>query len=196
VKNRQQLLVIIAIAIAVLYIGDKLILPPITKHWDDRKKAIAKLREDIKGGQDLVNNEQNLHRRWNYMATNTLPIDTADAVQQVYNAIQLWGEKAGRRYINVSGVTPQWKHDEENGYSTLECRIEATGTLTGITQFLYEIETDPMALKVELVELNSRDETGSQFTLGLQLSGLVLGQAQPGSVPASAPQTASARVEE
>ena len=52
--------------------------------------------------------------------------------------------------------------------------MEATGNLRTLTQFLYDIEKDPLALKLESVELSARDTGGQQLTLGLQISGLVL----------------------
>jgi hypothetical protein len=52
--------------------------------------------------------------------------------------------------------------------------VEASGNLGTLSQFLYDIEKDPMALKLESVELSAHDTGGQQLTLGLQLSGLVL----------------------
>ena len=57
---------------------------------------------------------------------------------------------------------------------TLNCRVEASGDLGTLSRFIYDIEKDPMALKLESVELSARDTTGQQLTLNLQISGLVL----------------------
>ena len=57
---------------------------------------------------------------------------------------------------------------------TVECRADAFGSLQAITRFLYEIERDPLALKIESVEINARDRAGQQLSLGLQVSGLRL----------------------
>jgi hypothetical protein len=40
--------------------------------------------------------------------------------------------------------------------------------------FLYSIEKDPLALKLEMVEISTRDPEGQVLNLGLQISGLVL----------------------
>ena len=53
------------------------------------------------------------------------------------------------------------------------CRLEASGDLGAVSRFLYEVETDPMALKVQSVEITARDNEGRQMALGMQLSGLV-----------------------
>jgi hypothetical protein len=57
---------------------------------------------------------------------------------------------------------------------TLNCRVEASGTLGTLSQFLYSIEKGPMPLKPDSVELTARENTGQQLTLGLQISGLAL----------------------
>ena len=40
--------------------------------------------------------------------------------------------------------------------------------------FLYEVEKDPVGLKVDSVEISSRDDNGRQLALGLQVSGLLI----------------------
>ena len=44
---------------------------------------------------------------------------------------------------------------------------------------MYELETDPMALKVQSVEMTAKDNTGSVIGLGVQISGLVLTGLEP-----------------
>ena len=68
---------------------------------------------------------------------------------------------------------PQWKNDSTN-YMTLNCRVEASGNLGTLSQFIYDIEKGPMALKLDSVELSAHDNTGQQLTLDLQISGLAL----------------------
>jgi len=48
-----------------------------------------------------------------------------------------------------------------------------------VTRLLYEIEKDPMGVKIQNMEITSRDETGQQLTLGLQVSGLILNPEKP-----------------
>jgi hypothetical protein len=75
--------------------------------------------------------------------------------------------------VIISAITPQWKHDSDD-YMTFECRVDAAGDLGRLSRFLYSVEREPMALKLDLVELSARDKDGQQLSLGLQFSGLVL----------------------
>lgn len=174
IKNRQQLLIIVTVVAVALFAGDRLVLTPLLNMWKARAKRISDLRKDISRGNSLVQREQlpgqSIHGRWLQMTNNTLPNNTSAAEQQVFKAIDLWAQDTG---VAISAITPQWKHDSDD-YMTFECRVDAAGDLGKLTRFLYSVERDPMALKLELVELGARDKEGQQLSLGLQLSGLVL----------------------
>jgi Tfp pilus assembly protein PilO len=170
IKNRQQVLVIGAIVAIVLFAGDHLVLSPLLKEWSARSTRITELRRQITQGRMLVQREQGIRNRWQQMSRRALPNNTSAAEQQVVQAIDLCAQNSG---VAISAITPQWKHDSDD-YTTYECRVDAAGDLDKLNHFLYGIERNPMALKLELLELGARDKDGQQISLGLQLSGLVL----------------------
>ncbi len=170
IKNRQQVLVVAAVAAIALLVGDRLVLTPLTKAWSTRAARIAELRKNITQGKMLLQREQSIRSRWDQMSHNTLPKNTSAAEQQVFKAIDLWAQDSG---VVISAITPQWKHDSDD-YMTFECRVDAAGDLGKLSRFLYSVERDPMALRLESVELGARDKEGKQLSLGLQLGGLVL----------------------
>jgi len=170
IESRQQLLLVLAIAAAVLFAGDRLLYEPLSKWWKARSDRIVALRRQMDHGRLLIQREQSLRSRWEQMRTNTLPDNTSLAEQQVLKAFDGWSRESG---VTVIGITPQWKDDADD-YRTLNCRVEATGDLEALSRFLYDIEEDPMALKLDSVELSARDNSGQQLTLGLQISGLYL----------------------
>ena len=145
------------------------------KVWSGRATRIGELRKQITQGKMLVLREQSIRSRWEQMSRNALPNNSSAAEQQVYKAIDLWAQNSG---VALSAITPQWKHDSDD-YMTFECRVDAAGDLGKLSRFLYSVERDPMALKLELVELGARDKEGQQLSLGLQLSGLVLNTPTP-----------------
>ncbi len=170
IKNRQQFLMVAAIAAVALLAGDRLVLSPLLKAWSGRATRLSELRKQLARGNMLLQREQSIRGRWQDMSRKTLPTDPSAAEQQVSRAIDQWAQNNG---IAISAITPQWKHDSDD-YMTFECRVDAAGDLGKLTRFLYSVERDPMALELELVELGARDKEGQQLSLGLQLSGLVL----------------------
>jgi Tfp pilus assembly protein PilO len=168
-KNRQQLLLFVAIAAAGLFAADKLIATPLSHFWTARAKRIAELRKKIQDGTELQRREMALRRNWEHMRSNSLPNNSSVAEQQVFRAFDQWSQDSG---VTINSISPQWKHDADE-YMTLQCRVEAAGDLSRLTRFLYDIEKDPMALKFEIMELSAHDTDGQQLALGLQVSGLV-----------------------
>jgi Tfp pilus assembly protein PilO len=170
INNRQQLLTVAAIAVVALFAADKLLIGPLTQFWKDRSKTIGELHERVTRGKNMIDRERALRSTWERMRTNTLPTDESVAEEQILKAFRKW-ERDSR--VTITSISPQSKHDSDE-FTTIQCRIEASGTIESMNHFLYDLEKDPMALKLELVELSSHDTEGQQMLLGLQVSGLIL----------------------
>lgn len=173
IENRQQGLVVGVAVIAALFVANQLIINPLTSLWKARAGKIVALHRQIDRGTAVLNREGVTRSRWTHMQTNTLPVNSSQAEQQILKAFDSWAQKSR---VTITSITPQWKRDADE-YMTLDCRVDASGDMQTLTQFLYDIENDPMALKLESVELSSHDNAGQQLTLGLQVSGLVLAAA-------------------
>lgn len=169
-KNRQQLLMALALGVVGIWAADNLVISPLIAAWNSRTKAIADLRKKVADGQQLLARERSLRDRWKVMQTNTLPAEVSVAEGRVLGAFDGWSRDSR---VSVTSIKPQWKRTADD-FMVLECRVDAAGSLSTLTRFLYEVEADPLALKVDSVEIGSRDSTGGQLTLGLQVSGLVL----------------------
>ncbi|HVV00577.1 MAG TPA: hypothetical protein VHH88_04395 [Verrucomicrobiae bacterium] len=170
IKNRQQLLLILAIAVIALFAADHIIFTPLGNLWTSRSKEIAKLKNDVNRGQSLMRRQDSLREHWDRMRTNALPANRSLAEQQVLKAFDRWAQDSR---LTVTSVSPQWRDTDD--YSTLECRVEGTGSLDAVRRFLYDLEKDPSALRFESIEVSSRDAEGQQLSIAMQIGGLVLG---------------------
>ena len=171
VNNRQRLLIVLTICVVALFAADSLVITPLTQSWKKRSEDIAQLQKSLRTGEALLEREQATQKRWNDMRKNTLPVNVSLAEQEVLKSFDKWSEEAR---ISVSSLKPQWKRGATDDYSLLECRVDASGSLAALARFVYEVEKSPMALKVEALELSSRDNDGQQLALGLLVSGLRL----------------------
>ena len=79
--------------------------------------------------------------------------------------------------ITFTALNPQW-HSHEEGYATLECRASATGDQAGIARFLYELETDPLAVRLENCEIATSDKEGRRLVLAARFTALRLREDQ------------------
>lgn len=170
VKNRQDLLVVVTVCAAALFVGVNFVFTPLQGWWTQRQIQIKKLQDQVKDGKGLIAREQIDRAHWDNMRTNALPGVTSDAEQQFLTAIDGWSRNSG---AEITSIMPQWKNDATN-YMTLDCRVEAAGELSQLSQFIYNIEHGPMMVRVDSVELSAHDNTGQQLTLGVEINGLAL----------------------
>ena len=170
IKNRQQILTIAAIAVLGLFAADKLVFDPLVAVWKAKAKRIQELHTQIAQSQGLLKREGSIRGRWSQMERNTLTNNASAAEQQLFGAIDSWRQDSR---VAINGATPQWRHDADE-YMTYQCRMDASGNLASLSKFLYDIEKDPMALRLDSIEISARDKEGQQLVLALQVSGLVL----------------------
>jgi len=169
ISRRQQLLGILAIAVVALLAGDRLLFTPLWQAWKARSARIVQFKKQVTDGTQLLDRESSLRDKWHAMRTNTLSGEVSAVENQLLKAFDRWSQESR---IGISSIKPQKRTADD--YETMECRVEAFGSLPALSRFLYEIEKDPLGLKVEVVEIAARDTAGEQLTLGLQVSGLYL----------------------
>jgi len=170
IESRQQKLILITILAFGLFTADRLVIEPLAGIWKDRAVRLKSLRKQVEEGAFLLQREQSLRARWEQMRTNSLPGNTSMAEQQLLKAFDAWAQESR---VTITGITPQWKHDSDD-YVTWDCHVDATGDLAALMHLLYSVEKNPMALKLEAVDLTSRDNTGREMTMGMRINGLVL----------------------
>lgn len=170
IKTRQDVLVVVTIAVVGLAILVNFIFPPIADWWSGRQKEIADLRQKVKNGNQMINRESAIRNHWREMHDNALPSTMSDAEQQFLKQMDGWSHESG---AEITSIMPQWKNDGTN-YITLDCRVETSGDLNSLTRFIYSIEQGPMMVRLDSVELSSHDATGQQLTLGVEINGLAL----------------------
>lgn len=168
-KQRQHLLALAAMLCVGALIGDQLILTPLLNVWDERSTRIVELEESLQKGHVLVSREEPIKKRLADMKESALPGVLAVAENQILRSVDRW-EQASR--FRRTSMKLQWREFEDEKYRTLECRAAGLGSIETIARFLYELEKDPLPLKLEEVEMTARDESGGYLTLGIVFSGL------------------------
>jgi len=167
--NREKYLTIASIGVISLFVLDKMIVAPLTNLWDSRAKEIDYLTKDVTKGRQLVAREEMLRERWAEMNMRALPEDRPDAESQIFTSIDEWSRSAR---LKTSRIIPNWR--DEDDHSKLNFRVEATGDMEAVMRFLYDLDGERLAMRVESFDLGSLDKRGKNLALDLMLSGLEL----------------------
>lgn len=173
--HRQRLLLILALTVAGIWLGDRLVVTPLTKAWKERSARIVDLEKRVTQGSLLLARETVIRDRWSGIKTNTFSEELSVAESRVLKAFDRWSQESR---MSILSIKPQWRRNGED-YMTLECRVDAYGSLGNITRFLYEIEKTALGVKVDSFEISPRDNNAQQLTLGLQVSALRLQTLEP-----------------
>jgi len=169
-KLRERILVIAAVVGIVLLMGDKLIVSPLFRVWKTRAERISQLKQNLENGSVLLERKDAIDRKWRDMNERSLSLDIAAAENKILNAVNRW---ASQSRLNMTSLKPRWLHDEENS-KKLEFRLTGSGDVESVSRFLYEIENDPLAIKLEDIEISSRDDRGRELELSVRFTGLIL----------------------
>jgi len=170
-KKREKMLLIAALVAGGLLLLNYVVITPLTNSWNARQDRIQDLKNTIATGHTLQQNAKAIEDEWNRMYTNTLPVNPTLAESQLFKAFQNWAQSS---QVNLVSQKPQPKDSEDPAYFNEEWHADVTGSLKPIFDFLICVEGSPMGLKVDSVELSTRDDRGSQLALGLTVSGLIL----------------------
>jgi Tfp pilus assembly protein PilO len=169
-KFRERILVVAAGVCIVLLMGDRFIVTPLYRLWKARAERISLLKQNLEKGALLLDRKGDIDQRWLDMNERSLSADIAEAENKILNAVNSW---ASRSSFNLSSIKPRWLHDEVNS-KKLEFRLSGTGDVESLYRFLYEIESDSLAIKLEDIEISSRDEKTRDLALSVRFTGLIL----------------------
>jgi hypothetical protein len=170
-EQRMTWLKIAAAAVVGLLLLDRFVVTPAARHWQDQSERIAVLREQVDRGHLLLDRETAIRERWDAMLRDDLPENVSEAENELFKAIARWVRDSR---VSLTSLTPLWRSHEQ-GFQTLECRATATGTQAALSRFLYELETEPLAVRLETSEITARDDKGQQLTLNVRFTALQLG---------------------
>lgn len=168
-RHEKRLALIVALCVGAL-VADRFVLTPLFGLWTERAGRITELNESIAKGELLVDREEIIKSRWAEMQARSLPDNKSVSESRVLGSISQWTREAG---LNLSSVKPRWPKAADT-HKTLQVQVLAEGDLESITRFLYSVEQDATALRVESVEITARDEYGSRLRLEVNLDGLIL----------------------
>lgn len=168
-EKRKRLLLIVAGVCISAWLADRLVFTPLYHLWTARSTEIEQLGQDIAKGAGLLDRQPALEARWDGMKKRALPNRVADAETAVLESVSRWTNDS---HLSVTSVKPRWNPPEKES-RTLEIQLEATGTIEALTKFAYDLESDPLPLRVEDLEIVSQDEKGGRLNLALRFTALV-----------------------
>ncbi|MBG88545.1 MAG: hypothetical protein CMO80_16820 [Verrucomicrobiales bacterium] len=167
--NREATLKLSAGIVIALFFFDKAVVGPLTAKWKKTAEKIAYVEEDVTKGEQLLKREDALRSRWADMRENAMPAERSETENLVLERIGNW---AGDARMDISQYNPNWR--DEDDHAKYVCRLEGSGDMEAVMRFLYDLDGDEQGIRVESLELISRDKSGRRLGVDVTLSGLEL----------------------
>jgi hypothetical protein len=120
--------------------------------------------------QSLFESQRRLTPRYKAMLADGFRNDT-EAESRVLRALREWSDGAA---VTLSSVKPE-RVASDNGLKEMTFVVAGKGTLRSVAQFLYEIETAALPIKVKNMQIGLASEGADSMSLQLRLSALYLG---------------------
>ncbi len=165
---RERLLMAGAAAGLLLLGLDRLAFTPFLNAWRNRADEIRRLRTDVEQGAALMDQETRWLRWRDDLAARLLPAAPGEAESRVLSQMDGWARAAG---LALHSLRPRWTEGPDRA-PRLEFQVAGSGSLQSVTAFLYQVETSPIAIAVEQLELVPRNPEGTEVSLDLRVSGL------------------------
>lgn len=169
-QKRKKLLLILAISCVGILIADRLVITPYFRSFSARSEKIRELKAELERGQLLLSRANSIRGEWLLMEKGSLTTDRTAAEGIVFDRLNKWRRESD---VTFTAINPNWLQGDQI-HTIYEVRITAVGSLEQVARFLYTIETDPIAVRVEEAQISSEDERGQKLRLTVRLSFLQL----------------------
>ena len=172
-NKREKLLLTVALVVVAILVGDRLVFTPLINSWQTRGAEIVELKGKVDNGNKLLPRYQSNIEKWQTYFRGNLNSTNSIAEDEILRAIENWTGDSG---ILLTSIKPQWQNHDDR-YRTYDVRLVAEGTMREAVEFVHAIESDELPLKIEQLELASREKTGKLISVSVHFTGLQLGEA-------------------
>ena len=168
-SKRERILAIATIAVVGFLVLSKFLIDPVADRFKQREMRKQQLLLELNEAQNLLQRRRLLEKKWKTLLSDGLR-NEVEAESRVARALDGWSRQAR---LTLSSVKPE-RVASDKGFKEMTFAVAGTGTLEAIAQFLWQIETAPLPIKVKDIQLGSTSESGQSMSLQLRLSALCL----------------------
>jgi hypothetical protein len=164
--SREQKIMYLAVGAVVLLILNAYVLEPIL----DKRAEVHQTRLDLQAEVDqalaTMKRKKLLQRRWSEMQQAGLGSDVQKAETMVYRYLE---ESSGKSGLELGSVQPD-RLTTESQLGEIDFVLSGTGSMQSVTQFLWNLETADIPLKIKSYQLGSKNEKALAMTIEVVLS--------------------------
>jgi Tfp pilus assembly protein PilO len=168
--SRERIIMFFAVVAVVLLVADKYLLSPLIANYSQTQQTKEQLKAQLEQSEALIKRKALLQKQWQQIKADGLTDTFAVAESNILRHIK---DSALKNNLTLSSVQPE-RIDSENDIRELEFIVSGMGSMNSVTNFLWDIETSKMPLKVKTFQLGSNDENAYQMAVQIKLSSIYI----------------------
>jgi len=172
-KREKYLGIGMAVAVGVLVL-DYWVLTPFFDSWDAAQKADQTAMLAITKGNNMIAQQKRLAPTWQQILQRGLPGSASAAESQTLHAVADWSQTAGLSLISLKSE----RTTQEPPFQVIGLGVSASGTMQGVTRFIWALEKSPIPLRINELKVNSRKDGTDDLLLTISLSTLCMPDVQ------------------
>ena len=177
-NQREKILALIIVALAVLFAADRFVVAPVTAAFAGVEDETARLEADLAEARAMVRSERKIERRWKAVRLAGLTDATDAARLRVQVSASAWARDGGLSLNTLS----TGRVEEGETYDQLSFALTGVGNLEAIQRFLLKVTQADFPLRIESCTITSRGDDRDEMTLSLRLTTIVQGAQSDGDV--------------
>lgn len=167
-SKRERIILIAAIASVGLFVAVKFVIDPVQAKREELESQRQQLLGDLNEAEMLIENHPRMQRKWDAMLSDGLQSE-AEAESRILSAVWEWSRSAN---MATSSIRPE-RISSDRGLQEMIFTVAGRGSLGSVAQFLWQVETAALPVKIKDMQLGS--SSGDSMSLQLHLSALYLG---------------------
>jgi Tfp pilus assembly protein PilO len=183
-SKRERIILIVTLACVGLLIVNSFIIEPVQTRLTDMEAQRTQLLGELEEADLLLDNQRRMQAKWKELMSEGLR-NASEVEGRVSSALTEWSNRAG---LSLSSIKPD-RGVSEKGLQEMIFTVAGKGSLDAVAQFLWQIETASLPVKIKDMQIGSSSDAGESMSLQLHLSALYLGapkkQAEPKASEAS-----------
>ena len=176
--KRERYIALATLIVVGIMALDRTLLTP---YFNRRTQLAAEKRgllDEMERARGLISRRKELAPQWEAMLKAGLKSDAAAAEGAVLNAVRDWAEESG---LTLSSLKPE-RSTQRGQLREITFQAVCTGTMSGMSRFLWRIEAAVLPVKVNDMQLATRKEGSDDLTLQVRIAALCIAPAS--AVPA------------
>jgi hypothetical protein len=170
-SKRERIIGIAAVVILAALVGDRFILTPAVNRLGDLGDQKQRLLAEINEARNLLERRRLMEKKWQQLLGDGLK-NESEAESRLLHALDDWAQQSR---LTLRSVKPERLSEVKSGLKEMTFTIAGTGSLKATGEFLWQVETAALPVRIKDIQLGSANETGNNMSLQLLLSALYVG---------------------